>query len=57
MKQIYFYDEQAAVEEGLKALYRYNNALRFPVDESYINESVLSDYFLSEDESIYSSSY
>lgn len=50
MKQIYFYDEQAAVEEGLKALYRYNNALRFPVDESYINESVLSDYFLSEDE-------
>ena len=50
MKQIYFYDEQAAVEEGLKTLYRYNNALRFPVDESYINESVLSDYFLSEDE-------
>ena len=50
MKQIYFYDEQAAVEEGLKALYRYNNTLRFPVDESYINESVSSDYFLSEDE-------
>ena len=49
MKKNYSIEEKIAVEEGLKALYIYNKAMKFSLDEAYIDANVLSEYFLSDD--------
>ncbi len=49
MKKNYGFEEKIAVEEALKALYLYNNTLRFPVEDDCLDKEVLSDYFLSDD--------
>lgn len=46
----YRFDERFALGEAFKALHMYNKVLRFSVDDQYINEELLSTYFLSEDE-------
>lgn len=49
MKKNFSIEEKIAVEEGLKALYIYNKAMKFSLDEAYIDANVLSEYFLSDD--------
>lgn len=49
MKKNFSIEEKIAVEEGLKALYIYNKAMKFSLDEAYIDANVLSEYFLSAD--------
>lgn len=49
MKKNYSIEEKIAVEEGLKALYIYNKAMKFSLDEAYIDANVLSEYLLSDD--------
>ena len=49
MKKNFSIEEKIAVQEGLKALYIYNKAMKFSLDEAYIDDNVLSEYFLSDD--------
>lgn len=49
MKKNFSIEEKIAVQEGLKALYIYNKAMKFSLDEAYIDANVLSEYFLSDD--------
>lgn len=49
MKKNFNIEEEIAVQEGLKALYIYNKAMKFSLDEAYIDANVLSEYFLSDD--------
>lgn len=49
MKKNFNIEEKIAVQEGLKALYIYNKAMKFSLDEAYIDANVLSEYFLSDD--------
>lgn len=50
MKKDYNIEEKIAVEEAMKALYLYNNACRFTIEEKYLEEDLLTEYFLSDDE-------
>lgn len=45
------YDEKAAIENGLRSLIRYNKAMRFSVDEKYIDSDIIERYFKATDES------
>lgn len=49
MKKNFSIEEKIAVQEGLKALYIYNKAMKFSLDEAYIDANVLREYFLSDD--------
>jgi len=49
MKKDYSFKEKIAVEEALKALYHYNNACLFPVEDQYLDKEILEEYFLTDD--------
>lgn len=48
MKKNFSIEEKIAVEEGLKALCIYNKAMKFSLGEAYIDDNILSEYFLSD---------